>query len=106
MKQRELHYSCFSAAKPQSDKGNDGENNNRHAHEHGRLRHPKPRAQLAGDGATLEGQRLEAEVDQPSALALERASTDRAARLCVLDRDGERIQIVSLDGRAFGSVLG
>ncbi|MFT5733150.1 MAG: hypothetical protein ACI80K_000414 [Paracoccaceae bacterium] len=49
--------------------------------------------------------RGEAVVDQPSALALDLGASDRESRLCVLDRDGERVQIFSLDGRSFGSVL-
>lgn len=49
-----------------------------------------------------------ARVDQPSALALEAGSglPDRRRRLAVLDRDGERVQVMSLDGRPFGSFGG
>ena len=45
-------------------------------------------------------------VDQPCALALELGASDRRSRVCVLDREGERVQVFSLDGRAFGSILG
>ncbi|MEM1449885.1 MAG: hypothetical protein AAGI22_12280 [Planctomycetota bacterium] len=48
----------------------------------------------------------DASVDQPSALALDPGSSDRESRLCVLDREGERVQVVSLDGRSFGAILG
>ncbi len=62
---------------------------------------------LAVDGAADPGaeERGEAAVDQPGALALDPGRTDRETRLCVLDRDGERVQIFSLDGRSFGTVL-
>ncbi|QDV07736.1 hypothetical protein Poly30_32670 [Planctomycetes bacterium Poly30] len=62
---------------------------------------------LAGDSVidALADERGEPVVEQPSALALDLASSDRDSRLAVLDRDGERVQIFSLDGRSFGSVL-
>ncbi len=66
---------------------------------------------IAGDSALdpMAEARGDSVVEQPSALALELGSApgagDREARLCVLDRDGERVQIFSLDGRSFGSVL-
>ncbi len=55
-------------------------------------------------------------VDQPCAVALDLvdsgpadsalADSDRRSRVCVLDREGERVQVFSLDGRSFGSILG
>lgn len=45
-------------------------------------------------------------VDQPCALALDLAESDRRSRVCVLDREGERVQVFSLDGRSYGSILG
>jgi len=45
-------------------------------------------------------------VDQPCAVALDLAESDRRSRACVLDREGERVQVFSLDGRSFGSILG
>lgn len=57
---------------------------------------------LAGSGA----QRGGADLDAPSAVAIERGGAadeaDRTRRVAVLDRDGERVQVLSLDGRAFG----
>lgn len=44
-------------------------------------------------------------VDQPCAVAVERGRADRDARVCVLDLDGGRVQVLSLDGRAFGSFV-
>ncbi len=64
-------------------------------------------AQLAKDGAAdpAAEESGDASVDQPGGLALELGRNDRDSRLCVLDRDGERVQIFSLDGRSFGTVL-
>ncbi len=64
-------------------------------------------AQLAVDGALDPSaeERGDAVVESPGALALELGQNDRETRLCVLDRDGERVQIFSLDGRSFGTVL-
>lgn len=61
--------------------------------------------QLAGDEARPRASFGDAAVDHPCALALERGASDRASRLCVLDADGERVQMFSLDGRSYGSVL-
>lgn len=59
---------------------------------------------LAGD--ELVGQEDgTARVDQPCAVAVERGVADRDARVCVLDLDGGRVQVLSLDGRAFGSFV-
>lgn len=65
-------------------------------------------ARLAVDGAQdpEADDRGDAAVEQPGALALDLGRSDRDTRLCVLDRDGERVQIFSLDGRSFGTVLG
>lgn len=61
---------------------------------------------LASDEASGDGG--EARVDAPAAIAIERdgPEADRARRVAVLDRDGERVQVLSLDGRAFGSFQG
>jgi hypothetical protein len=55
-------------------------------------------AQLA-EGGTGHGQVLD-----PLGLAVEPGQDDRHARLAVLDRDAERVQVLSLDGRCFGEL--
>ena len=62
----------------------------------------RPLHHLAADGrdGADEG------VDQPCALALDLGPSDRRSRVYVLDREGERVQVLSLDGRSFGSILG
>jgi hypothetical protein len=42
-------------------------------------------------------------VQDPCALVLERGSSDRRARIAVLDRGGDRIQLFNLEGRCYGS---
>lgn len=54
---------------------------------------------------TIAGGGAETELEEPCAVAIERGVDDRRARVCVLDRDGGRVQVVSLDGRAFGSFV-
>lgn len=44
------------------------------------------------------------EVLDPRGLALEAGREDRDTRLAVLDRDAERVQVFSLDGRCFGEL--
>ncbi|MEM9380389.1 MAG: hypothetical protein AAGB93_10620 [Planctomycetota bacterium] len=67
----------------------------------------RPLQRIAQDAAGPSAHAFgDATVDQPSALALDPGSSDRDARLCVLDREGERVQVVSLDGRSFGAILG
>ncbi len=61
----------------------------------------RPVAALATEGARDGAP----EVDQPSALAIEAGGSDRYTRVCVLDREGERVQVLSLDGRSFGSFV-
>jgi hypothetical protein len=39
----------------------------------------------------------------PSAIVLERGTSDRRARVAVLDRGGDRIQLFNLEGRCYGS---
>lgn len=55
-------------------------------------------AQLA-EGGTGHGQVLD-----PRGLAVEPGQDDRQTRLAVLDRDAERVQVLSLDGRCFGEL--
>ncbi len=62
----------------------------------------RPVRQVAGD----EREGSEGGVDQPSALALDLAGSDRRSRVYVLDQEEERVQVISLDGRSFGSILG
>lgn len=62
-------------------------------------------AVLAGDPATELEAAGRAVVEEPSAVAVERGADDRRARVCVLDRDGGRVQVLSLDGRSFGSFV-
>lgn len=47
----------------------------------------------------------DATVDQPSAMAIDPGGSDRRTRLCILDREGERVQVMSLDGRSFGAFV-
>ncbi len=54
---------------------------------------------------TIAGAGAETELEEPCAVAIERGVDDRRARVCVLDRDGGRVQVLSLDGRAFGSFV-
>ncbi len=42
-------------------------------------------------------------VFEPCAVVLERGTTDRRARVAVLDRGGDRIQLFNLEGRCYGS---
>lgn len=63
------------------------------------------KATLAGSGDRVGRGEFGVEVDQPSALAIEPSLSDRYTRVCVLDREGERVQIFSLDGRSFGSFV-
>jgi hypothetical protein len=55
-------------------------------------------ARLA-DGGSGHGQVLD-----PLGLAVEPGRDDRQTRLAVLDRDAERVQVLSLDGRCFGEL--
>lgn len=68
----------------------------------------RPIRVVAGDGAggAAAGGHDDALVDQPSSLAVDVGASDRETRVCVLDRDGERVQVLSLDGRSYGSILG
>ncbi len=66
----------------------------------------------AGDGGALtllgrDGRRLAAlagpdEVDHPSGLALLPGATDAETRLWVVDREGTRVQLFTVDGRGWG----
>ena len=55
---------------------------------------------LAGPG-TGEGR-----VDDPSDLAVDPAEGDRGTRVAVIDREGERVQVFTLQGRCFGAFPG
>ncbi|MEM9799715.1 MAG: hypothetical protein AAGA20_05265 [Planctomycetota bacterium] len=68
----------------------------------------RPVAQLAEDGQRPVPDRSfgDASVEQPCALAFDPGASDRESRVCVLDQDGERVQVLSLDGRSYGSILG
>lgn len=67
----------------------------------------RPLGRIAEDGGGESGVTSfgDASVDQPSALAFEPGGSDRDSRVCVLDREGERVQVLSLDGRSFGEIL-
>ena len=58
----------------------------------------RPRQVLAGGGSG-HGQVLD-----PCGLAVEPGVEDRLARLAVLDRDGERVQVFNLEGRCYGEL--
>ena len=42
-------------------------------------------------------------VVDPSDVALAEGSEDRTTRVCVIDRDGDRIQVFTLDGHCYGA---
>jgi hypothetical protein len=44
------------------------------------------------------------EVDEPADVAVEASDGDRGARLAVIDRDGERVQVFTLEGRCEGEL--
>lgn len=48
----------------------------------------------------------EGAVEEPEGLAVDDADSDRASRLFVLDRDGERVQVYNLAGTCFGAFEG
>jgi hypothetical protein len=50
-----------------------------------------------------EGGADESRVFEPSDLALEPGAEDRRARLAVIDKDGERVQVFNLEGRCYGA---
>lgn len=43
-------------------------------------------------------------VHEPSDVVVEEAERDHRARLAVIDQDGERVQVFSLEGRCFGAI--
>jgi hypothetical protein len=47
----------------------------------------------------------EGEVLDPRGLAVQEGDSDRTTRVVVLDRDGERVQVFTLDGRCYGSFV-
>jgi len=49
---------------------------------------------------------LEGEVDEPSDLAVEAAASDRTTRVFVIDADGLRVQVFTLEGLCLGSFPG
>lgn len=44
-----------------------------------------------------------AQVFEPSGVAVEEGDSERTTRVAVIDRDGDRVQVFTLDGRCFGS---
>ena len=48
----------------------------------------------------------EGQVEDPSDLVVERGSEELRARVAVIDRSGDRLQVFSLSGAYFGSVQG
>jgi len=50
-----------------------------------------------------EGGEQEGRVRDPSDLVLDEAERDLHTRMAVIDRDGERVQVFSLEGRCFGA---
>ncbi|MEM7310709.1 MAG: hypothetical protein AAF682_28810 [Planctomycetota bacterium] len=48
----------------------------------------------------------EGEVLDPSDLAVEQRGSDRSSRVAVIDRDGERVQVFTLEGRCYGAFPG
>ena len=49
---------------------------------------------------------LDGEVDEPSDLAVDAAASDRASRVFVIDQEGGRVQVFTLEGRCYGSFPG
>ncbi|MBI5364797.1 MAG: hypothetical protein HZA53_16595 [Planctomycetes bacterium] len=64
---------------------------------------------VAGDGrlqrVLAEGGVDAGSVFEPSALAVEPGTSDATTRVPVIDRDGDRVQVFTLDGRCLGAFL-
>ena len=59
---------------------------------------PAPDARYAGEE--------EGGFANPSDIAVEPGATDRDTRVAVVDRDGDRVQVLTLEGRCYGTFPG